>query len=263
MSGQPHDPFAELAQLSVPEPDAEIRRATIAASREAFARARTPQPKASWSDRMRAFLHSPRQWVAPLGVTAFGMVAAVAILPDFLAPVPDLIEPTMSEMAAPAAPAAPAASAPMADAPAIAVQQETVPVEALKRRAPGASLSLAPAPSMAIAPSSGSALTVFVGDGVEIGTRVEAATVKIYRIDDGVETLLDTRSIGAGVISVVAAVQIVPSDNGADVVAIETADRSGSRWDAYVDGTHSAELSAVIADATTAAEVERRLEGQP
>ena len=98
---------------------------------------------------------------------------------------------------------------------------------------------------------------------MQIGTVIDAATARIYRLDDGVETLLDTRSITAGVINVVAAVQIVPSDNGADVVAIETADRSGSRWDAYVDGVHSAELSAVIADATTAAEVERRLEGQP
>lgn len=151
----------------------------------------------------------------------------------------------------------------MADAPAVAVQQEAAPDAALKRRVPGASLSMAPAPSRAIARNSGSAMTIFVGDGVQIGTVIDAATARIYRLDDGVETLLDTRSITAGVINVVAAVQIVPSDNGADVVAIETADRSGSRWDAYVDGVHSAELSAVIADATTAAEVERRLEGQP
>lgn len=262
MSGQPHDPFSELARVPVPEPDAEIRRATIAASREAFARARTPQPKASWSDRVRAFLRSPRQWLGPVGVTAFGMVVAMAILPDFLAPVPDLTEPMMSEMAAPAPIAEAPASAPMADASAATVERDAAPAGAAKRRA-AVPLAHTPAPSMAIAPSAASAMTLFTGDGVQIGTVVEGVTVKIYRIDEGVETLIDTRSILAGVISVVAALQIVPSDDGADVVAIETHDRSGSRWDAYVDGVHSAELSAVIADATTAAEVERRLEGLP
>lgn len=106
-------------------------------------------------------------------------------------------------------------------------------------------------------------MAVFQGDGVQIGTKLEGVSVKIYRLDDGVETLLETRNLTAGVVTVIAAVQIVPSDNGADVVAIETQDRSGSRWDAYVDGAHNAEFSAVIADATTAAEVERRLEGLP
>lgn len=255
MSGKPNDPLAQLSRLAVPEPDAEIRRATIAASREAFARAKAPQAKRSWSTRALGFLNAPRQWLAPVRVAAFGLVAAVAILPDFMATVPDLTVQPATEMAAPAP-----APAPIEDVPAVAAEQ-TAPVEVLKRRAPP--MAITRAPSMALAPSIGSTMAVFEGDGVQIGTQVDGVTVKIYRLDDGVETLLETRSLTAGVIRVTAAVQIVPSEDGADVVAIETLDRSGSHWDAYVDGVHSADLSAVIADATTPAEVERRLEGLP
>lgn len=151
----------------------------------------------------------------------------------------------------------------MADAPVASEASEPAPMEAQKRRTTAAPLTRPTAPSLANAIQSAAAMTLFTGDGVQIGTKLDGTSLRIYRIDDGVETLLDTRPLVAGVIRVMAAVQIVPSDDAADVVAIETQDRSGSRWDAYVDGVHSVPLSDAIADATSATEVERRLEGLP
>ncbi|MHA6690907.1 hypothetical protein [Devosia sp. A449] len=247
MSTPERDPFDLLPQFADPEPDPVVMQAVIAQSREAFARRQTRRAAAErglW-DRLRAWLRVSPGWLVPAGIGVFGVVMALAVVPGLMM----------------TSPSGPALDHAVAEAPTAQPPAMSEPGPALLR-GDGIRMGAQPGPGGRPIEPDAAPMTIFDGDGVQLGYRVTPAEMLIYRLDADTEQLVDAQPLVPGEQSDI---------RGAFVTSLGQLDLLGAQirvddsvfWRVYrlVDGAYARdlELSALIADAPDQAEAERRL----
>jgi hypothetical protein len=262
------DPFEPLDRLPDPEPDPEVMRANIAASREAFARrAATAKPlRQGWWARLRETLSNPSGWLVPAGVGAFAAVMAIAVLPGVLTQ-PAVLENGQRQQATSESARERAAPA-MAEAPSAAADAEALAVPATPQADAGVRFGAAPAPAPAEPPTFADvdpgSLEIHAEDDIRLGYRLEDGFYSLFMLTDEGALAMDARAVDAETISILDALRVPGAPGEAEILAVET--QNGTEppvWDAYrfapTGISRDAELSALIADAPDTAEVEDRI----
>ncbi|MHA6732121.1 hypothetical protein [Devosia sp. A369] len=249
MSTPERDPFDLLPQFADPEPDPVVMQAVIAQSREAFARRQTRRAAAEqglW-DRVCAWLSVSPVWLVPAGIGAFGVVVALAVVPGLMMTPPS--GPALDHAVAEAPPAQP---------PAVS---EPGPVLS---RGDGIRMGAQPSPSGQLIEPDAAPMSIFDGDGVQLGYRVTPAEMLIYRLDTDTDTegLVDSQPLVPGEQSDIRGA-FVTSLGQPDLLVAQIRVDDSVFWRAYrlVDGAYArdSELSALLSDAPDQTEAKRRL----
>ena len=226
---QDRDPFELLRNVTAPEPDPVVMQAVIAQSGEAFAHRRDAPPRinGSWLSR---WLADPLSRLVVTGAAAAALVIVLLIAPQIAPTYPD------SRGVATRSPAAPGTDA--------GTRLGMQPL-------PGGRPQPAPLPQL---------ISTFQGDGVLIGTRLDATGLEIYLPDISGEQTIDVQGLVPGEqIEILSAF----APQGQDLVAIQIRVDDVRFWRIYqpFDGQYARdpERSRLVSDAPDRVEVERRL----
>lgn len=238
------DPFERLAQFVDPEPDPVVMNAVIAQSRDAFAnRQGRAQIRPSF---FSGWLTKPAGWLAMSGAVAAAVVLALAVVPH-LNPVSSPGRDMVADSTADAAPDANALSRGPASTP----SPDTDTRMGMQPPPAAGQASTEPLPQV---------VSSFEGDGVRIGTRLDAEAMEIYLPDIAGEAMIDAQSVMPGEKVEIAAAFQEP-DTGLIAVQFQVDDTRFWRIYDLVEGTYrrDPERSKLASSAADRAEVEQRL----
>ncbi len=248
------DPFELLPRFVDPEPDPVIMNATIAQSREAFARRQNKAPERAG---LALWLRRSAHWLAPAGIGALAVVVAIVAAPALMR-----TEPT-----------APASPEQVADAPSVAPPSS--PGDTTLSRGNN---QIADTPAADAAPADGGTrmgmlpggeapgeappqvISTLEGSNVRIGLRLSTMALELYLPDISGEQTIDTQAIFSGEeIEVLEAFWM----EDRDIVAVQFRADDSRFWRIYrpIDGAYErdTDLSALVSDAADQSEVESRL----
>ena len=245
---QDRDPFELLPNFVDPEPDPVVMRAVIAQSSSAFANRR--QPARSEQNSFARWWRNSARWLMPAGVGVAAAAVALVVAPGMMQNAVD----------------------PVADREVIADLPTPEPSTQLSRSAEVRthSPSQEAAPRMGMQPVPGAApapvealpqlISTYEGDGVRIGTRLDATALELYLPDISGEDTIDVQGLVPGEqIEILAAF----AQQDADLIAVHFRVDDVRFWRIYhlVDGKYGRdpERSKLVSDAPDRAEVERRL----
>lgn len=263
MTPSDRDPFDALRRLPDPEPDPEVMRKAIAASREAFAQQRAGKRQLQsrgWRARIREAFARPSAWLVPAGAGAFAVVIAIGVLPGVLTQ-PALFDGATQRQAAPAE------ALMEREAPAMA-EAQPAPVAPEPEGADRFSAAPPPAPAPAAAPALADAvpaeMEIYAEDGIRLGYRIGDGRYSLFLLSGAGDLAMDERALGAESIEIIDALRM-RRPGEPEIIAVRTRTDAGApAWDAYVftgmDIDRDAQLSALIADAADAREVKARLD---
>ncbi|GEM_PF-1485559 len=248
------DPFELMPKFRDPEPDPVVMNATIAQSRDAFAN-RRPSADGKTFSIFRWFGQSSR-WLMPAGVGIAALVVALVVAPGFL---PTSLQTGGDrDMVADLPMATPPGSTTLSRGDGLTAD-ETVSNS-------GTRMGMQPAPGANQAPLEAVPQTIsrFEGDGVVIGTRLDATAMEIFLPEISGDQTIDVQGMMPGEeIELLAA--FAPSDQ--ELVAVQFRVNDVRFWRIYhlVDGqyTRDSQRSQRVSDAADKAEVERRLSEEP
>lgn len=244
---QDRDPFERLPRFVDPEPDPVVMNAVIAQSRDAFAK-RHSQAQRSATFSISSWFKKPAGWLMASGAVAAAFAFAVVVIPD-----PGSISPDGRDMVA-ERPVDPSSDSPVfsrgddqaADAP----PQDI-----------GTRLGMQPAPSGVQIPAEPlpQVVSSFEGDGVLIGTRLDATALEIYLPDISGEETIDVQGMMPGEQIEILSAFAYPD---ADLIAAHFRVDDVRFWRIYhlIDGRYGRdpERSRLVSDAADRTEVERR-----
>ena len=244
------DPFELMPQFTDPEPDPVVMNATIAQSRDAFAN-RRPSSHATAHSVSRWFGQSAR-WLMPVGVGVAALVVALVVAPGLL--------PTNTGMGS--------SRDVVADAPTATPPSSTtlsrgagLPADETPSNS-GTRMGMQPGPGASQAPIEAAPQTVsrFEGDGVVIGTRLDATAMEIFLPEISGEQTIDVQGMLPGEEIELLSAFAQPDE---DLVAVQFRVNDVRFWRIYhlVDGKYGRDpqRSQLVSNAADKAEVERRL----
>lgn len=247
---QDRDPLLLLPRIVDPDPDPVVMNATIAQSREAFANRHVPQRRAtpSWSEKLR----QSARFLVPAGLGAAALAIAIVVAPNLM----QMPAETDRDLVADRPTAVPAEPPPTlsrgGDEPTQAAPQDE-----------GVRLGMQPPPSQPMPEAQPALPPIFEGDGVRIGTRTVGSEIEFYLPDLAGEPVIDSYVLLAGEDIEILAAFALPQD---DIVALRLRVDEARFWRVYrpIDGVYARDpdLSALAADASDQAEVERLLAAQ-
>jgi hypothetical protein len=244
------DPFELLPNFVDPEPDPAIMHAVIAQSRDAFANRRpTSQGEPVTFGR---WLRRSATWLMPAGLGVAALVVAMVVAPglmqtnsgsgtdrDVIADLPTDAPPNSTTLS----------------------RGEDLPADAASPN-PGTRMGMQPGPGVSRVPIEPLPQTVssFEGDGVVIGTRLDAEAMEIFLPELSGEQTIDVQSVMPGEEIEILSAFATPDS---DLVAVHFRVNDVRFWRIYhlVDGKYGRdpERSQRVSDAADKAEVERRL----
>lgn len=246
---QDRDPFDLLPRFVDPEPDPVVMNAVIAQSRDAFAN-RKAQTRRNGPFSFLNWFRKPAGWLMTSGAVAAALALAVVFVPDR-----SIVSPDGRDM--------------VAERPV-----DTSPDSSVLSRGPG---EVGDAPSQDAGtrfgaqppPGAGQILSEplpqivsrFAGDGVLIGTRLDASALEIFLPDISGEETIDAQSVMPGEQVEILAAFAQPD---ADLIAVHFRVDDVRFWRIYqlVEGEYrrDPERSSLVSDAADDAEVRQRLE---
>ena len=242
------DPFELLPNFTDPEPDPVVMHAVIAQSREAFANRSPPRDREPRS--LTRWFQQSANWLMPVGAGIAALVIALIVSPGLLktssSPVPD--RDVVAEL--------PAANSPTQ--PSLSRGQDTPPAAP----SAGPRLGMQPPPGVVPSPTETLPQTVlrFQGDGVVIGTRLDATGMEIFLPEISGEETIDVQGIMPGETLEILGAFAQPDQN---LIAVQFRVDDVRFWRIYglVDGQYDRdpERSQLVSDAADRAEVEQRL----
>lgn len=247
---QDRDPFELLPGFVDPEPDPVIMNATIAQSRDAFANCRAssqdgPVVVARW------FRQSANRLV-PAGVAVAAVAVALVITPGLLQ---NSVEPGRTrDVVADQPTTTPPDTTQLSrggDTPADGTPSTT-----------GTRMGVQPVPGAGQTPieSLPQTVSIFEGDGIRIGTRLDATALEIYLPDISDEQTIDVQGAMPGEQIEILSAFAQPASN---LVAVHFRVNDVRFWRIYhlIDGKYGRDpdRSKLVSDAADRAEVERRL----
>lgn len=244
------DPFELMPQFTDPEPDPVVMNATIAQSRDAFAN-RRPSPHARAYSFSRWFGQSAR-WLMPVGVGVAALVVALIVAPGLL--------PTNTGMGS--------SRDVVADAPTATPPSSTtlsrgagLPADETPSNS-GTRMGMQPGPGANQAPIEAAPQTVsrFEGDGVVIGTRLDATAMEIFLPEISGEQTIDVQGMMPSEEIELLSAFAQPDE---DLVAVQFRVNNVRFWRIYhlVNGKYARDTqrSQRVSNAADKADVERRL----
>ncbi len=243
------DPFELLPDFVDPDPDPVVMNAVIAQSRDAFA-ARQGRPRPHDGFSPLSWLKKPAGWLIGSGAVAAAFAVAIIVLPNSGSISPagtDMVADRQIELS-PESTTFSRGPAPVADAP----SQDA-----------GTRMGMQPQPGAGQTPAEPLPQIVsrFEGDGVLIGTRLDAEALEIYLPDISGEETIDAQSIMPGEQVEILAAFAQPDT---ELIAVHFRVDDVRFWRIYqlVDGKYrrDPERSRVVSDAANRAEVEQRLD---
>lgn len=242
------DPLELLPGFIDPEPDPVVMHAVIAQSREAFAN-RHGRARAVDGFSLSRWLRRSTAWVIAAGALAASIAAVIVVAPNFSRTATeghDMVA-DVSQEPQPSAPTLSRGRDPVT---------ETVPQDG------GTRMGAQPTPwamPTAGAPSP-QVVSSFQGDGIVIGTRLDATALEIYLPEISGEQTIDVQSVMPG--ETVEILSAFATPDGA-LIAVQFRVNDVRFWRLYskLDGTFArdTERSKLVSDAPDKAEVNRRL----
>jgi hypothetical protein len=244
------DPFELLPNFVDPEPDTVVMHATIAQSRDAFANRRLASHAKTYSV-FRWFGQSAR-WLMPVGVGVAALIVALVVAPGLLPTTTEIGK--SRDMVADA----PAAKPP---GPTTLSRGDGLPADETPSNS-GTRMGMQPGPGATQAPVEAVPQTIsrLEGDGVVIGTRLDATGMEIFLPEISGEQTIDVQGVMPGeAIELLSA--FAQPDN--EVVAVQFRVNDVRFWRIYhlVDGRYARDpqRSQRVSNAADRADVERRL----
>lgn len=237
------DPFKQLAKFADPEPDPVIMNATIAQSREAFLRRSASTPQAS---SFGTWLMQSANWLMPASAGVAALVVGIAIAPGIMqSSAPVTPEPLPMEAPSLSRSADQMAIAP-SDAPTPATRMGMQPQPGQPPAAPAAEL-----PSI---------VSYFQGDGVRVGSRLDAEALELFLPDISGDEMIDAQNVMPGEEIEILAAFAIP-DRDLFAVQLRVDDVRFWRIFAQTEGGYrrEPELSRQVSNAASQAEVIERL----
>jgi len=244
------DPFELMPRFADPEPDPVVMNATISQSRDAFARRRPARQGNGFS--ISDWFRQSANWLMPAGLGVAALALALVVAPGLLQT--NLGSGTdrdvVADLPTPASPNSTTLS-----------RGEDLPADAAPPNT-GTRMGMQPGPGVNQVPAAPLPQTVssFEGDGVVIGTRLDAEAMEIFLPELSGEQTVDVQSIMPGEEIEILAAFATPSS---DLVAVRFRVNDVRFWRIYhlMDGKYGreAELSQRVSNAADKAEVERRL----
>lgn len=244
------DPFELMPQFTDPDPDPVVMNAIIAQSRDAFSN-RRPSPHAKVYSVSRWFGQSAR-WLMPVGVGVAALVVALVIAPGLLS--------TNTEMGSSRDMLA---DAPMARPPGSTTLSRGdgfTPDETSSNS--GTRMGIQPEPGARQTPIEAAPQTIsrFEGDGVVIGTRLDATAMEIFLPQISGAQTIDVQGMMPGEEIELLSAFAQPDEN---LVAVQFRVNDVQFWRIYhlVDGKYARDpqRSQRVSNAADKVEVERRL----
>lgn len=244
------DPFELMPQFSDPEPDPVVMNAIIAQSRDAFAN-RRPSPHGTAYSVSRWFGTSAR-WLMPVGVGVAALVVALVVAPGLL----------------PTSPGTGRSRDVVADTPTVTPPTSTtlsrgadLPADETPMNS-GTRMGMQPGPGAGQAPIEAMPQTIsrFEGDGVVIGTRLDATAMEIFLPEISGEQTIDVQGMMPGEEIELLSAFAQPDEN---LVAVQFRVNDVRFWRIYhlVNGKYARDpqRSQRVSNAADKADVERRL----
>ena len=244
------DPFELMPQFTDPEPDPVVMNATIAQSREAFANRRPSADDKALS--LSAWFGQSARWLMPAGVGVAALVVTLMVAPSLLPSSPqtggdrDVVADTPT--------ATPPSSTTLS-------RGGALPTDEAPSNA-GTRMGMQSGPGVGQVPLEPLPQTVsrFEGDGVVIGTRLDATAMEIFLPEISGEETIDVQGMMPGEEIELLSAFAQPDD---DLVAVHFRINDVRFWRIYhlVDGKYARDpqRSQRVSDAADRAEVERRL----
>lgn len=248
---QDRDPFELMSNFVDPEPDPVVMNATIAQSRHAFAN-RQNQPQHDSAFSPTHWVRQSANWLMPAGIGVAALVVALVIAPSFVRTNPESGRTREA----------------VADLPTAMPSASTMPSRGDDTLADASSdnggtrMGMQPAPAAGQTPTESLPQTIssFAGDGVVIGTRLDATAMEIFLPEISGEETIDVQGIIPGERTEIVAAFPLPDQ---DLVAVQFRANDVRFWRIYqlIEGKYGRdpERSQRVSNAADQAEVERRL----
>lgn len=244
------DPLERMPQFLDPEPDPAVMHATIAQSREAFAKRRHP-PQAN-ANSVAHWFRQPVRWLIPVGVGVAALVVALLFAPGLL---PNNVGTGSGRDTV--------ADAPVTTPPGSTTlsRGDGLPAEDAPSNS-GTRMGMQPSPGGSQAPIEAVPQTIsrFEGDGVVIGTRLDATALEIFLPEISGEQTIDVQGIMPGEEVELLSAFAQPDK---DIVAVQFRVNDVRFWRIYhlVNGKYARDpqRSQSVSNAADRADVERRL----
>lgn len=242
---QDRDPFDRLPRFVDPEPDPVVMNAVIAQSRDAFARRQGHSRKAKGSSLSNWFTR-PYGWLMASGAVAAVFAVVVVVMPDRMPTSPGSGD-VVADRSVPSQPSS---------------NQLSRGGEVVEPESGGTRMGMQPVPGGDQAPVAPvpQVVSSFDGDGIRVGTRLDAAGLEIYLPDISGEQTIDVQGVMPGEQVELLAAFAQPEQ---ELIAVQFMVDDVRFWRIYhvVDGQYGRdpERSRLVSDADGRAEVERRL----